>query len=204
MLMKFLKKEIAKTYGLKKDQAVIMIHCGSRGLGHQIASDYIKEMEKQPEAAKLVDRELVNAPIKSKLGKDYYKAMCCAVNFAFANKQLITEWTREEFKKMFPKSKVEVVYDVCHNIAKFEEHKVNGKKKKVCVHRKGATRAFGPGRKETPLKYRKVGQPVLIPGTMGTSSYVLAGTKKAEELGQLVAQKACESMECRAAPIVFH
>ncbi len=175
-------KEIAKTFGLKKDQAVVMIHCGSRGLGHQIASDYIKAMEKETNVKELPDRELVNAPIKSKLGKDYYGAMCCAVNFAFANKQLITEWTREELKRLFPKVKVEVVYDVCHNIAKFEKHKINGKMQEVCVHRKGATRAFGPGRKEIPEKYRKVGQPVLIPGTMGTSSYVLAGTKKAEEM----------------------
>jgi len=108
--------------------------------------------------------------------------MCCAVNFAFANKQLITQWVREEFLILFPDSKIDVVYDVCHNIAKFEEHLVDGKMQKVCVHRKGATRAFGPGNKNIPEKYRKVGQPVLIPGTMGTSSYVLVGTKKAEEM----------------------
>jgi tRNA-splicing ligase RtcB (3'-phosphate/5'-hydroxy nucleic acid ligase) len=175
-------KEVAKTFSLAKDQAVIMIHCGSRGLGHQIASDYIKAMEKEINLKELADRELVYAPIKSKLGQDYYKAMCCAVNFAFANKQLITEWTREVFKEIFPKSEINVVYDVCHNIAKFENHLVEGKMKKVCVHRKGATRAFGPNRKEVPEKYRKAGQPVLIPGTMGTASYVLVGTKKAEEL----------------------
>ena len=175
-------KKIAKTFGLKKDQAMIMIHCGSRGLGHQIASDYIKKMENKYGFKNLPDRELINAPIKSKLGKDYYKAMCCAVNFAFANKQLITYWIREEMKKIFSNCKTDVVYDVSHNIAKFEEHIVNGKKKKVCVHRKGATRSFGPGRVEIPKDYRKVGQPVLIPGTMGTSSYVLVGTKKAEEL----------------------
>jgi tRNA-splicing ligase RtcB len=178
---KIFDKKVAKAFGLKEDQAVIMIHCGSRGLGHQVASDYIKEMQDFI-YKDLPDRELVYAPIKSKLGKDYYGAMCCAVNFAFANKQLITQWVREEFTRLFPESKINVVYDVCHNIAKFEEHIINGKMQKVCVHRKGATRAFGPGRKEIPEKYRKVGQPVLIPGTMGTSSYVLVGTKKAEEM----------------------
>ena len=191
-------KNISENFGLKKNQVVIMIHCGSRGLGHQVASDYIKLMEDKYGFANLPgseqssglecrgvvlpDRELINAPIKSQLGKDYYKAMCCAVNFAFANKQLITHWVREEMKYLFPEVKVDVVYDVCHNIAKFEEHIIDGKKKKICVHRKGATRSFGPGRKEIPVKYRKVGQPVLIPGTMGTASYVLVGTKKAEEL----------------------
>jgi len=125
---------------------------------------------------------LINAPIKSKLGKDYFLAMSAAANFAFANKQLITHWVREEMKKIFPKSEVEVVYDICHNIAKFEEYVIDGKKKTVCVHRKGATRSFGPGRKEVPELYRSVGQPVIIPGSMGTSSYVLVGTKKAEEL----------------------
>ena len=174
--------EIAKAFGLKKDQAVILIHCGSRGLGHQIASDYIKKMEQEYGFKDLPDRELINAPIKSRLGKDYYSAMCAAVNFAFANKQLITHWIREEMKHFFPEIKIDVVYDVCHNIAKFEKHVINGKKQEVCVHRKGATRSFGPGRIEIPEAYRKVGQPVLIPGTMGTASYVLVGTKKSEEL----------------------
>ncbi len=174
-------EKVAKVFGLKKDQAVIMIHCGSRGLGHQIASDYIQKMQ-DFEYAVLPDRELVYAPINSELGRDYYKAMCCAVNFAFANKQLITQWTREVFKEIFDNSEISVLYDVSHNIAKFENHKINGKMQKVCVHRKGATRAFGPNREEIPEKYRKVGQPVLIPGTMGTSSYVLVGTKLSEEL----------------------
>jgi tRNA-splicing ligase RtcB len=174
--------EIAKAFGLKKDQAVIFIHCGSRGLGHQVASDYIKKMEQEYGFKNLPDRELINAPVKSKLGKDYYSAMCAAVNFAFANKQLITHWLREEMKYLFPGIKIDVVYDVCHNIAKFEKHVIDGKKQEVCVHRKGATRSFGPGRIEIPQAYRKVGQPVLIPGTMGTASYVLVGTKKSEEL----------------------
>lgn len=174
--------DAAKIFGLKKDQVVIMIHCGSRGLGHQVASDYIKAMEKEYGIEKLPDRELINAPIKSKLGQDYLKAMSAAANFAFANKQLITHWIREELKHIFPKIKIDVVYDICHNIAKIEKHKVNGKLQDICVHRKGATRAFGPGRIEVPEDYRKIGQPVLIPGSMGTSSYVLKGTKKAEEL----------------------
>ncbi len=176
------EKDAAKAFGLKKEQAVILIHCGSRGLGHQIASDYIKKMSDEYGFENLPDRQLVCAPIKSNLGKDYYSAMACATNFAFANKQLITYWIREEMKYIFPDVKIDVVYDVSHNIAKFEKHKINGKEKEICVHRKGATRAFGPGRKEVPKKYRKVGQPVLIPGSMGTASYVLVGTKKAEEL----------------------
>jgi tRNA-splicing ligase RtcB (3'-phosphate/5'-hydroxy nucleic acid ligase) len=175
-------EKTAEIFKLKKNQVVILIHCGSRGLGHQVASDYIKAMEKEYGFENLPDRELINAPINSKLGKDYFKAMACAANFAFANKQLITHWIREEFEHYFPKVKIDVVYDVCHNIAKFEEYKVDGKKKQVCVHRKGATRSFGPGRKEIPQNYREVGQPVLIPGSMGTASYVLVGTKKAEEL----------------------
>jgi len=175
-------KKVAKVFGLEKDQVTIMIHCGSRGLGHQVASDYIKKMEDSYGFENLPDRELINAPIKSKLGKDYFEAMCAAANFAFANKQYITYLVRDELKKFFPKLKIDVVYDVCHNIAKFEKHIVDGKSKEVCVHRKGATRAFGPGRIEVPKKYRDVGQPVIIPGSMGTASYVLVGTKKSEEL----------------------
>lgn len=175
-------EKIAEVFGLKKEQVTIMIHCGSRGLGHQVASDYIKLMEEKYGFKNLPDRELINAQIKSKLGKDYFSAMSAAANFAFANKQLITHWVREEMKYLFPKIKIDVVYDVCHNIAKFENHFVDGKMKEVCVHRKGATRSFGPGRIEIPVAYRKIGQPVIIPGSMGTSSYLLIGTKKAEEL----------------------
>ncbi len=171
-------QKVAKIFGLSKNQIVILIHCGSRGLGHQVASDYIKKMETEYGIEGLPDRELINAPIESELGKDYFSAMACAANFAFANKQLITHWVREDLEHYFPKIEIDVVYDVCHNIAKFEEHQG----KKVCVHRKGATRSFGPGRKEIPEDYRSVGQPVLIPGSMGTSSYVMVGTKKAEEL----------------------
>ena len=175
-------EKIAKVFGLKKGQVMIMVHCGSRGLGHQVCSDYIKKMEEEYGHENLPDRELINAPINSKLGKDYFAAMAAASNFAFANKQLITHWLREEMKYLFPKIKIDVIYDVCHNIAKFEKHLVGGKMKEVCIHRKGATRAFGAGRKEVPKTYRKVGQPVIIPGSMGTASYLLVGTKKAEEL----------------------
>jgi tRNA-splicing ligase RtcB len=174
-------KSVAKIFGLEKGMIVIMVHCGSRGLGHQVASDYIQLMEKEygfPE----FDRELVNAPIKSELGKKYFSAMSCAANFAFANKQLITHWIRETMKTIFPKFQAEVVYDICHNIAKFENHLVDEKEKTVLVMRKGATRALGPGREELPKKYLKVGQPIILPGSMGTSSYVLVGTKKAEQV----------------------
>lgn len=171
-------KKIAKAYGLEKNQIVIMVHCGSRGLGHQVASDYMKAMEDEYGIENLPDRELINAPIKSRLGQEYLKAMACAANFAFANKQMITHWIREEMKNLFPKSQVEVVYDICHNIAKFEKHG----SKEFLVMRKGATRSFGNGRKEIPKSYRKIGQPIIIPGSMGTASYVLVGTKKAEEL----------------------
>jgi tRNA-splicing ligase RtcB (3'-phosphate/5'-hydroxy nucleic acid ligase) len=175
-------KSVAKVFGLEKGQLVIMVHCGSRGLGHQVASDYIKLMIEKYGTEHLSDRQLVYAPINSDLGKKYYKAMCAAANFAFCNKQVITYFVRDVFKKFFPKSKIDVVYDICHNIAKFEEHLIDGKMKKVCVHRKGATRSFGAGRKEIVESYRNVGTPIFIPGSMSTSSYVLVGTKKAEEL----------------------
>lgn len=172
----------AKTFGLEKDQVVIMIHCGSRGFGHQIASDYIKLMEEQYGFQNLPDRQLINAPVNSELGKQYYKAMCCAANFAFCNKQVITHLVREVMKKFFPSIEINVVYDVCHNIAKFEKHVIDGKEKLVCVHRKGATRSYGPGSEDIPKKYKEVGQPILIPGSMGTASYVLHGTNEAEQL----------------------
>ncbi len=174
--------KIAEVFGLKKNQVTIMIHCGSRGLGHQVASDYIKKMEEGYGFENIPDRELINAPIKSELGRDYLSAMSAAANFAFANKQLITHWIRKEMKFLFPKIKIDVIYDICHNIAKFEEHIINGKKKEVLIMRKGATRSFGPNKKEVPEIYKKIGQPVIIPGSMGTASYLLVGTKKSEEL----------------------
>jgi tRNA-splicing ligase RtcB len=186
--------KVAEVFGLEEDQVVIMIHCGSRGLGHQVATDYIKFMS---EEYGVRSDGLENAPINSELGKKYFSAMAAAANFAFANKQVITHFVREDLKHYFPDFEADVVYDLCHNIAKFERHVVQslplaacrlpqGKKgepktKRVLVMRKGATRAFGPGREEIPEDYRKVGQPVMLPGSMGTASYVLVGTKEAEE-----------------------
>lgn len=176
-------EKIAKQLGISKENVVIMIHCGSRGLGHQVASDYITKMENKFGWENLPDRELINAPINSELGQEYLKAMCCAVNYAFCNRQIITHHVREAFKKIMGTSDgMNLVYDVAHNIAKIEKHDVDGKMQDVCIHRKGATRSFGPGRKEIPEAYRKIGQPVIIPGSMGTASYLMIGTKEAEKL----------------------
>jgi tRNA-splicing ligase RtcB len=172
--------EIAQVFGLEKGKVSVMIHCGSRGFGHQVCSDYIHQMLDAANKYKidLPDRELACAPLGSDEAEKYYSAMVCAVNYAFTNRHIIAHWVRESFAKVFGKSWEELgmnlVYDVCHNVAKFEEH--GGRK--FCVHRKGATRAFGPGRKELPGIYQKTGQPVIVAGTMGTSSYILAGTEK--------------------------
>jgi len=174
--------KIAKVFGLREGQVVVMIHTGSRGLGHKIASDYILKMEEKFGVEGLPDRELACAPLSSELAKDYLAAMACAANFAFVNRQLITHQIRKSFEKFFRKKKLKVVYDIAHNIAKFEKFVVNGKLRELCVHRKGATRSFGPGRKEVCVDYRKVGQPIFIPGTMGTASYVLVGTSRAEKI----------------------
>jgi tRNA-splicing ligase RtcB len=176
--------DVARVFGMHSPgQIMVMIHCGSRGLGHQVASDYIRLMENKFGTKKLPDRELIYAPIRSDIGTHYYKSMSAAVNFAFANRQMIAHWVRSVFRKVMGSSDgMDQVYDVCHNVAKFERHAVDGKIKEVCIHRKGATRSFGPGREEIPEIYRSVGQPVLIPGSMGTSSYILVGTSKAEEL----------------------
>ena len=176
----------AKVFGLHKGMSVISIHCGSRGFGHQVCDDSIKKMmvASQKYGIKLADRELCCAPINSPEADEYIKAMYCAVNYAFCNRQIMTHWVRETFDKVFGRGtgeQMKLVYDVCHNIAKFEEHDVDGQRTKVCVHRKGATRAFAKGRSEIPAAYREVGQPVLIPGSMGTSSYVLCGQKGAME-----------------------
>jgi len=176
-------EEIGKIFGLKKGNIAVMIHCGSRGLGHQVASDYLRETEEKYSGKlnELPDRELVNVPIGSEVGKKYISAMKCAVNFAFCNRQMIMHEIRGILKRNFPKKKTSLVYDIAHNIAKEEEHFINNEKKKILVVRKGATRAFGPGHKEVPVVYRKVGQPVLIPGSMSTPSFVLVGTKESEE-----------------------
>ena len=180
---KIFNKETAKTFGITHEgQVVILIHSGSRGLGHQTCSDYIRKMEENfPEIKNsLPDKNLIYAPASSQLAKDYYKAMCAAANFAWTNRHVIGHQTRKSFKEVFgEKADLKTVYDVAHNIAKLEEHDINGEKSWVWVHRKGATRAFPPGNKELPSKYQETGQPIFIPGSMGTSSYVLVGTEKA-------------------------
>jgi tRNA-splicing ligase RtcB len=179
---KIFDKEIASLFGIKKEnQVVVMIHSGSRGLGHQTCSDYLRRIEEEFHSivSKLPEKDLAYAPTGSKLAKDYLGAMSAAANFGWCNRQLITHFTRKAFKRVLGDIKLNLVYDVAHNIAKVEEYEVNGDRKKVYVHRKGATRAFGPGHKEVPKDYRDVGQPILIPGSMGTASWVLVGTDKA-------------------------
>ena len=179
----------AKVFGIEAEgQVTVMIHCGSRGYGHQVCSDYLRVMERavQKYNIALPDRELACAPGSSSEAKDYVEAMACAVNYAFCNRHAIMHWVRQSFQTVFrqdpEKMGLKLVYDVAHNIAKVETHKVDGSSKKVWVHRKGATRAFPPGNAEVPMDYRSEGQPVLIPGSMGTSSWVLVGTEKAMEL----------------------
>ncbi len=174
----------ARAFGIDAlGQVMVMIHCGSRGLGHQVATDFIETMGNAFGTAGLPDRELVNAPFKSAEGQRYYRAMCAAVNYAFANRQMIAHWVRDVFARVLGSAKgMDQVYDVCHNVAKVEEHLAGGRSKRLVVHRKGATRSFGPGRPEVPGVYRAVGQPVIIPGSMGTASFILAGTKEAEAL----------------------
>ncbi len=180
-------EQTAKAYGLKEGTLTITVHCGSRGCGHQIATDYLQEMERyvKKNSVDLPDRQLACAPLNSKLGMDYYQAMCCGANYAWANRQMITHWARESFERVLGDSAenmgMDVVYDVAHNIAKMERHDVERHAEDVLVHRKGATRAFAPGRSEVPMKYRDHGQPVIIPGDMSVGTYVLAGRKGSME-----------------------
>ena len=173
--------EIADAYGLSAEQVVVLIHCGSRGLGHQVCNDYLREIEQAHSGllSQLPDKELAAAPAGSQLAEEYYGAMCAAINFAWVNRQLITHRTRTVFEDVFDKSwddlGMELLYDVAHNIAKKEVHTVDGEQQELYVHRKGATRAFPAGRPEVPEAYRDVGQPVIIPGSMGAGSYVLCG-----------------------------
>jgi tRNA-splicing ligase RtcB len=177
----------AETFGLFAGQITIMIHTGSRGLGYQVCDDNIREMLKASGkyGISLPDKQLCCAPVESEEGLRYLSAMASAANYAFANRQMITHWVRETFEGIFEASSsklgLSLVYDVCHNIAKIERHSVNNTEMKVCVHRKGATRAFSPGHPAVPSRYRAVGQPVLIPGDMGRASYVLCGTERAME-----------------------
>ncbi len=180
---KVFDEKVAEVFGLFNDQIVVMIHTGSRGLGYQVCSDYLEVCKRlAPKyGIKLYDRELAAVPINSKEGQKYFSAMKGAANFAFANRQIITHWIREVFQKYFTNTSCFLLYDVCHNIAKIEEFNYCGKKIKACVHRKGATRAYGPLHNELPNAYREVGQPVLIPGDMGRNSYVLVGTSASHE-----------------------
>ncbi|MBO6083530.1 MAG: RtcB family protein, partial [Candidatus Methanomethylophilaceae archaeon] len=202
----------AKAYGLKQGTVAITVHCGSRGCGHQIATDYLQEMERyiKKNSVRLPDRQLACAPMDSRLGEDYYKAMCCGANYAWANRQMITHWTRESFEKVLGDSAesmgMDVVYDVAHNIAKKERHQVDGRSMDVLVHRKGATRAFSAGRPEITMKYRDVGQPVIIPGDMSVGPYILVGLPGAMEesfgttchgAGRQMSRKATNSISAR-------
>ncbi|MEM2136474.1 MAG: RtcB family protein [Candidatus Methanomethylicia archaeon] len=186
---KIYDEKIAKLFNIThKGQVTIMIHTGSRGLGHQVCSDYLLLMERTAGKYNLrfPDRELVYAPAKSREAEDYFSAMACASNYAWANRQLILHWVRQSFEQVFKQSAeslgMNLIYDVAHNIAKLEKHKVNGEYREVYVHRKGATRAFPAGHPELPQEYKDVGQPVILPGSMGTASYLLLGQQKAMEI----------------------
>jgi len=173
-------QEAAEIYGLKEKDVVVSFHCGSRALGHQIGTDYLKKLAEVTKkyGIKIKDRELVCAPINSEEGQKYFSAVCCGINCAFANHEVLTHLIRKGFKEVFPDGELPKFYSIGHNTCKKEYHKINGKKKLLYVHRKGSTRAFGPGREEIPKKYRKIGQPVLVGGTMGTCSFILRGTEK--------------------------
>ena len=174
-------EEAAKRMGIKKGSVTVLIHCGSRGFGHQVCSDYLRISEQVQEKYNihLADRELACVPNNSEEGESYRAAMFAALNFAWSNRQMITHWTRKSFERVFGQTEsdldMKLVYDVAHNIAKVENHKIDGKNRRVVVHRKGATRAFPANLEEVPLKYRDLGQPVLVPGSMGTGSWILLG-----------------------------
>jgi tRNA-splicing ligase RtcB len=175
-------ESVARRIGLGKGQIVVQIHCGSRGLGHQVCGDYVKRFQKtiRQYGLNLPDRELVCAPLSSPEGQDYLAAMKAAANYAFANRQVLTHHIRHSFEQVLAgrvaNHNLYQIYDIAHNMAKVETHEVDGRMVKLCVHRKGATRAFGPGSAELPSAYRDIGQPVLVPGSMGTASWVLVGT----------------------------
>ena len=181
-------EEAANRMGLKEGTITILIHCGSRGFGHQVCSDYLRVAEQAMEKydISLPDRELACVPNTSEEGESYRKAMFSALNYAWSNRQMITHWTRKSFERVFNQTEsdldMKLVYDVAHNIAKVEKHKVDGRERKVVVHRKGATRAFPANREEIPSKYRDLGQPVLVPGSMGTASWVLLGQPNSMDL----------------------
>ncbi len=173
-------EQAALAMGLRRNDVVITIHCGSRGLGHQVGTDYLKSLANAAARFKLPirDRELASAPVNSPEGEKYFGAMSAGINCALANRQIITHLVREVFTEVFPEGHISMLYDISHNTCKVETHDIDGKKKRLYIHRKGATRAFGPGHIDLPQEYRHIGQPVLIGGTMGTSSYILAGTEE--------------------------
>ena len=181
-------EEAANRMGIKEGTITVLIHCGSRGFGHQVCSDYLRVAEQAMEKynISLPDRELACVPNNSEEGESYRKAMFAALNFAWSNRQMITHWTRKSFERIFNQTEsdldMKLVYDVAHNIAKVEKHKVDGEERKLVVHRKGATRAFPSNRSEIPSKYRDLGQPVLVPGSMGTSSWILLGKSNSMDL----------------------
>ena len=181
MVHEIFDETLAQKLGLQLNQIVVLMHSGSRGLGHQVCTDYLDLMQEGMKryGINVIDRQLACVPIRSPEGQNYLAAMAAAANFAFANRQMITHWTRQAFERILGKGTLHVVYDVCHNIAKREEHQVGTVRKEVLVHRKGATRAFPPGHSALPSELRPLGQPVLIPGSMGTCSYVLVGTEQA-------------------------
>ncbi|MCC6543237.1 MAG: RtcB family protein [Nitrospirae bacterium] len=172
-------EHIAAVFGLYKDDVVVSVHCGSRALGHQIGTDYLRTLAEASRKYNIAisERELVCAPIDSPEGRKYFSAVCAGINCALANRQVISHLVREAFSDVIPRAEISLLYDVSHNTCKIEEHIVGNKTKRLFIHRKGSTRALGPGRKEIPEEYRSVGQPVLIGGTMGTCSYILAGTE---------------------------
>ncbi len=182
---KIYDEQAANVLGLFPDQVTVLIHSGSRGFGHQVCTDYLAMMERalKKYGIQLPDRQLACTPVNSEEATAYLGAMRAAANYAWANRQCMTHWTREVFQKVLKKSSrdlgLSLIYDVAHNIAKVEEHEVDGKKMRVVVHRKGATRAFPPGHPELPERYRGIGQPVLVPGDMGRASFVLVGTQGA-------------------------
>ena len=181
-------EEAANAMGIKEGTITVLIHCGSRGFGHQVCSDYLRVAEQAMEKynISLPDKELACVPNNSEEGDSYRKAMFAALNFAWSNRQMITHWTRKSFERIFNQTEsdldMKLVYDVAHNIAKVEKHKVDGQERKLVVHRKGATRAFPSNRSEIPSKYRDLGQPVLVPGSMGTSSWILLGKPNSMDL----------------------
>jgi tRNA-splicing ligase RtcB len=207
---KILDPFVAKQYKIKEGQITIMIHTGSRGFGHQVCSDYIRVMERavRKYSIQIPERELVCAPVTSREAEDYFAAMSAAANYAWANRQIIAHRVRQTFMQVLDQTAddlgLHVVYDVAHNIAKIEEHTINGGKKKVYVHRKGATRAFPADHPKVPVDYRGVGQPVIIPGSMGTASYILVGSKKSMQLSfGSTAHGAGRMMSRRAAKRAF-